>query len=108
MQAMIQQYGLAMLLVGMLVLLIMGCVLLSRTGKMAQGGQSRPAAPGMPMMPQGGAQQNGALIAVITAAVAAAMGEEAAQGGFVVKSIRRAGGSAWSRAGREEQMYSRM
>ncbi len=108
MQAMIQQYGLAMLLAGMVVLIIMGWVLLARTSRMAQGGQSRPVASGMPVMPRGGAQQNGALIAVITAAVAAAMGEEAAQGGFVVKSIRRANGSAWGRAGREEQMYSRL
>ena len=51
------------------------------------------------------------LIAVIAAAVAAAMeqaGEENTTGG-VVRSIRRINNApAWNRAGREEQVYSRM
>ena len=51
------------------------------------------------------------LIAVIAAAVAAAMeqsGEENTTG-FVVRSIRRINNApAWNRAGREEQVYSRM
>ena len=51
------------------------------------------------------------MIAVIAAAVAAAMeqaGEENTTG-FVVRSIRRINNApAWNRAGREEQVYSRM
>lgn len=46
-----------------------------------------------------------ALIAVIAAAVAAAMGEDT---GFVVRRVRRISNApAWQRAGREEQVYSR-
>lgn len=50
------------------------------------------------------------IIAVITAAITAMMDAEGAKGGFVVRSIRRVGSTApaWNRAGREEQVYSRM
>ena len=51
------------------------------------------------------------LIAVIAAAVAAAMEATGAEdaSGFVVRSIRRINNApAWNRAGREEQVYSRM
>lgn len=56
---------------------------------------------------------DGALIAVISAAIAAVLeseGGEGAASGFVVRSIRRVGQNApvWNRAGREEQVYSRM
>ena len=55
-------------------------------------------------------EDEGELIAVIAAAVAAAMeaaGEEPT--GFVVRSVRRVNNApAWNRAGREEQVYSRM
>jgi len=66
------------------------------------------------------AQNNDELVAVITAAVAAMLEAEAAAGGaeaaveeapkgFVVRSIRRISNApAWNRAGREEQVYSRM
>jgi len=51
------------------------------------------------------AAQDEELIAVISAAVAAVMGEE---GNFVVRRVRRvSNASAWQRAGREEQIYSR-
>ena len=51
------------------------------------------------------AAQDEELIAVISAAVAAVMGEE---GNFVVRRIRRVtNASAWQKAGREEQIYSR-
>lgn len=47
------------------------------------------------------------LIAVLTAAVAAMWEEN--QGGFVVRKVRRIQNSpAWQKAGREEQIYSRM
>ena len=56
-------------------------------------------------------QDDDELIAVIAAAVAMAMeaaGEENTTG-FVVRSIRRINNApAWNRAGREEQVYSRM
>lgn len=54
------------------------------------------------------------VVAVITAAIAAIMEEEqknvpAAKKGFVVRSIRRVSNApAWNRAGREEQVYSRL
>ena len=56
-------------------------------------------------------EDEGELIAVIAAAVAAAMEAEGAEEptGFVVRSIRRINNApAWNRAGREEQVYSRM
>ena len=63
-------------------------------------------------------RDDGELIAVITAAVAAMLEAEAAVSGaeageapkgFVVRSIRRISNApAWNRAGREEQVYSRM
>ena len=55
-------------------------------------------------------EDEGELIAVIAAAVAAAMeaSGEVEPTGFVVRSIRRMGTPAWNRAGREEQVYSRM
>ena len=65
------------------------------------------------------ASNNEELVAVITAAVAAMLEAEAAAAGtvvveeapkgFVVRSIRRISNApAWNRAGREEQVYSRM
>ena len=50
-------------------------------------------------------QSNDELIAVITAAVAAMMGEG---NGFTVRRVRRVTNTpAWAKAGREEQIYSR-
>lgn len=50
-------------------------------------------------------QNDDALIAVITAAVAAMMEDNS---GFVVRRVRRISNTpAWSRSGREEQVYSR-
>ncbi len=50
------------------------------------------------------------LIAVIAAAVAAVLEAEGEENsGFVVRSIRRINNApAWNRAGREEQVYSRL
>lgn len=59
-----------------------------------------PAAPA-PAAPA----QDDALIAVISAAIAAVMGEDK---GFVVRHVRRISNApAWQKAGREEQVYSR-
>jgi len=61
------------------------------------------AAPAAPAAPA--AQSNDELIAVITAAVAAMMGEG---NGFTVRRVRRINNTpAWAKAGREEQIYSR-
>ena len=60
------------------------------------------------------AQANdGELMAVITAAVAAMLSEEKGapvdESGFVVRAVRRVSNApAWNRAGREEQVYSRL
>ncbi len=54
--------------------------------------------------------QDNALIAVLTAAVAAALqGEQSpSNSGFVVRSVRRVHNAPqWQRAGREEQIYNR-
>ena len=45
------------------------------------------------------------LIAVITAAIAAMLGRPT--NGLFVRSFRKVGGSAWSRANREEQIYNK-
>jgi len=45
------------------------------------------------------------LIAVITAAIAAILGKPT--NGLVVRSFRKVGPSAWSRANREEQIYNK-
>ncbi len=52
-------------------------------------------------------------MAVITAAVAAMLSEEKGapvdESGFVVRAVRRVSNApAWNRAGREEQVYSRL
>lgn len=80
----------------------------------------------LPVNPKKAATENtDELVAVITAAVAAMIAQENAQAaaaaeegeepaaeevkGFVVRSIRRVStASAWNRAGREEQIYSRL
>lgn len=55
-----------------------------------------------------------AIIAAISAAITTVLEEEVkadpakAKNTFVVRSIRRLGTPAWNRAGREEQVYSRL
>lgn len=116
------QYGLSVALVGMGTVFV-GLIILIALIKLLEtvvGGVSKkeaaaPAPAAGPEPAEEAAQQNeqddGELIAVIAAAVAAAMeaaGEENATG-FVVRSIRRVNNApAWNRAGREEQVYSRM
>lgn len=54
-------------------------------------------------------EDDGELVAVIAAAVAAILEAEGEETGFVVRSIRRINNApAWNRAGREEQVYSRL
>ena len=119
----ILQYGLSVTLVGIgtvfvgLIILIALIKLMEKVMNAAMGKQkaaaAAPAAVPVPAEEEEQAEEtdDDELIAVIVAAVAAAMeqaGEENTTG-FVVRSIRRINNApAWNRAGREEQVYSRM
>lgn len=119
----ILQYGLSVTLVGIgtvfvgLIILIALIKLMEKVMNAATGKQKvaapAPAAAPVPAEEEEQAEEtdDDELIAVIAAAVAAAMeqaGEENTTG-FVVRSIRRINNApAWNRAGREEQVYSRM
>ena len=111
--------GIATVFVGLIILIalikVLEVVLTGATKKTAQPAAAAAPAPApVPAAPVAAAEpeeDEGELIAVIAAAVAAAMeaaGSEDASG-FVVRSIRRVNNApAWNRAGREEQVYSRM
>ena len=80
-------------------------------------GNFRPQPKVTPIVIDTTAMGNEEIVAVITAAVATVLEKEAeakgekkgAQPQFVVRSIRRISNApAWNRAGREEQVYSRM
>ena len=118
------QYGLSVALVGIATVFV-GLIILIGLIKVLEkvvGGVSKkqtaapaPAPAPAPVAPEVEAEpevDDGELIAVIAAAVAAAMeaaGESEEAKGFVVRSIRRINNApAWNRAGREEQIYSRM
>ena len=105
----ISVFGIAAILLALIVLI--------RQMKSLQqmvGGGTKPAAASAAAPVVGAAPvQDGELIAVITAAIAVAMEAEASgaekKNGFVVRSFRRVNNApAWNRAGREEQVYSRM
>ena len=119
------QYGLSVALVGIgtvfvgLVILIVLIKVMEMVIHGATGSKKAPApaaaapapAPAPAVVEEEPEQDDGELIAVIAAAVAMAMeaaGEENTTG-VVVRSIRRINNApAWNRAGREEQVYSRM
>jgi len=115
----ILQYGLSVTLVGIgtvfvgLIILIALIKLMEKAMSAATGKQKAAAPAPAPAEEEEQAEEtdDDELIAVIAAAVAAAMeqaGEENTTG-FVVRSIRRINNApAWNRAGREEQVYSRM
>lgn len=121
-------YGLQVTIVGLVVvfvglIILIGCINLMQrcmaefekkkigTSKTQPEAASAPAA-AAPAVPA--AQANdGELMAVITAAVAAMLSEEKGapvdESGFVVRAVRRVSNApAWNRAGREEQVYSRL
>ena len=117
------QYGLSVTLVGMgtvFVGLIILIALIKVLERALQGTGSKKADAPAPapvveeQEPEADVQEetdDGELVAVIAAAVAAAMEAAGAEetNGFVVRSIRRINNApAWNRAGREEQIYSRM
>ena len=109
--------GLATVFVGLIILIglikvlekVMGGMNKKQTAAPAPAPAPAPVAPVVEAEPE---VDDGELIAVIAAAVAAAMeaaGESEEAKGFVVRSIRRVNNApAWNRAGREEQIYSRM
>ena len=110
-------FGLGVTAVGMLVVFFGLIVLIGLIKIMTMLSQSKkpkekeavapaPVAAPAPVEAEAAAPtQDDVLIAVISAAVAAAMGEET---GFVVRRVRRiSNASAWQRAGRDEQVYSR-
>ena len=119
----ILRYGLSVAAVGILTVFIALVILIglikvmeivvgSVTKKKAAPAPA-PAAPApAPVIEETAEEEDeGELIAVIAAAVAAAMEAAGAEEptGFVVRSIRRVNNApAWNRAGREEQVYSRM
>ena len=110
-------FGLGVTAVGMLVVFFGLIVLIGLIKIMTMLSQSKkpkekevvapaPVAASAPVEAEAAAPtQDDVLIAVISAAVAAAMGEET---GFVVRRVRRISNApAWQRAGRDEQVYSR-
>ena len=120
----ILQYGLSVALVGIStvfvgLIILIGLIKLMEMIMTGGKGKKKAEAPAPAAAPAPVAEEaveetdDDELIAVIAAAVAAAMeqaGEENTTG-FVVRSIRRinnANAPAWNRAGREEQVYSRM
>lgn len=110
-------FGLGVTAVGMLVVFFGLIVLIGLIKIMTMLSQSKkpkekeavapaPVAAPAPVEAEAAAPtQDDVLIVVISAAVAAAMGEET---GFVVRRVRRISNApAWQRAGRDEQVYSR-
>ena len=109
-------YGIQVMIVGLLIVfsgltILIGCIkcmekIMGRTsGKQdvrVQIQEKTPVNPKQAAQPEATVNDDAQLEAVITAAVAAMKG-------FVVRSIRRvSNASAWNRAGREEQIYSRL
>ena len=112
----ILQYGLSVALVGIStvfvgLIILIGLIKLMEMIMTGGKGKKKAEAPAPVAEEPVEETDDDELIAVIAAAVAAAMeqsGEENTTG-FVVRSIRRINNApAWNRAGREEQVYSRM
>ena len=120
-------YGLSVALVGMLTVftgLVILIGLIKAMEKILTGvntgdllGSFKPQPKVTPIVIDTTAMGNEEVVAVITAAIATVLEKEAeakgekksAQPQFVVRSIRRISNApAWNRAGREEQVYSRM
>ena len=113
--------GIAAIIVALLVLIVLvkamakGAVSINSNGKVTfdMSAYAKPKKP-TPIVIETVNVNDDQVVAVITAAIAAIMEEEqkdvpAAKKGFVVRSIRRVSNApAWNRAGREEQVYSRM
>ena len=113
--AMVAVVGLLIVFLGLTILIVcitvMAKIFDAIKARKAQKAAAAAPAPAPAIEETAEEEDEGELIAVIAAAVAAAMeaeGEEEPTG-FVVRSIRRINNApAWNRAGREEQVYSRM
>lgn len=115
-------YGLSVAVVGMLIVfaaLVILIALITVMNKIVNGATNKKkpseqvtkaASDATPIVIQTTEVGGDEIVAVITAAITAMMDAEGSKGGFVVRSIRRVGSTApaWNRAGREEQVYSRM
>ena len=107
--------GIGLVLVALLFLIMQVRKLNAALAGPEEGGAPAAPASAAPASAAPAAAGNDELIAVITAAVAAVLDAESAASGtpsgskFVVRTIRRVHNApAWNRAGREEQIYSRM
>lgn len=103
--------GIAVVFLGLCILIALIWVLAKATESMGKKKEApKPAAPApapvaAPVVEETAAENDDALIAVITAAVACMMDEGSA---FTVRRVRRISAApAWQKAGREEQIYSR-
>lgn len=111
--------GLSTTVIGMLVVffglvILIACIYVmttftGRKSKKAAAPETKaaPVPEAAPVMEE--AEDEGPVIAAITAAIAAIWNQEEHTGGFVVRRVRRSqGGTARARAARDEQMYSRL
>ena len=106
--------GILVVFFGLTILIVLIGLMEKLTGGVGKKKEKEPAKPAAPApapvaapvaAPAPVQQSNDELIAVITAAVAAMMGEG---NGFTVRRVRRVTNTpAWAKAGREEQIYSR-
>lgn len=101
--------GIAVVFLGLCILIGLIWVLAKATESMGKKKEEPKAAPAPapvaePVVEEVAAENDDALIAVITAAVACMMDEGSA---FTVRRVRRISAApAWQKAGREEQIYS--
>ncbi len=103
--------GMAIVFMGLVILIF----LIKALVKLTEGKKRQPAAapapvlkaPPVPEPEYEDVTDDTALVAAITAALCVVM--EGEKGGFTVRRVRRiANASPWQRAGREEQIYSRL
>lgn len=103
--------GMAIVFAGLVLLIGLIKVVAMATGNIGKPKQEKKAEPAPVAAPAvqaaaPAANADDQLIAVITAAVAAMMADTG--NGFVVRRVRRISNTpAWSKSGREEQVYSR-
>ncbi len=106
--------GMLVVFFGLVILIVCIYCMTSITGrkskKAAQEVKSEPApAPAEEAQEEAEAEDDGGVVAAITAAIALIWEKEKHEGGFVVRRIRRGqDGSARARAARDEQMFSRL
>jgi sodium pump decarboxylase gamma subunit len=115
--------GLSTTVIGMLVVffglvILIACIYVmttftGRKSKKAAAPETKavPVPEAAPVMEEAAeeAEDEGPVIAAITAAIAVLWNQEEHTGGFVVRRVRRTqGGTARARAARDEQMYSRL